>query len=62
MIGYPMDRPGMVRPPTTSDLGPPPPGHQTWDPLLLTSGGHHWRPVKTCSFRDHLSVASVSGH
>ena len=27
----------------------PSPGHQTWDPLLLTSGGQHWRPVQTCS-------------
>ena len=26
-------------------------GHQTWDPRppLVTSGGHHWRPVQTCS-------------
>ena len=37
----------------TPDMGPtlPPPQHQTWDlcPLLLTSGGHHWKPVQTCS-------------
>ena len=30
--------------------------HHTWDPparsLLLTSGGHHWRPVQTCSFEE----------
>ena len=30
---------------------PLPPGHGTWDtnplPLLVTSGGHHWRPVQT---------------
>ena len=38
---------------------------QTWDPqprphpsyigphpLLVTSGGHHWRPVQTCSLED----------
>ena len=26
-------------------------GHRAWIsyPLLLTSGGHHWRPVQTCS-------------
>ena len=27
----------------------PTPGHQTWDPLLVTSGGNHLRPVKSCS-------------
>ena len=26
--------------------------HQTWEPLLVTSGGDHWRPVQTCSFGD----------
>ena len=28
-----------------------PHGYQTWDllpPLVLTSGGHHWKPVQTC--------------
>ena len=28
----------------TGDMGP--------TPLLLTSGGHHWRPVQTCSLKD----------
>ena len=42
--------------------------HQTSGPtlLLLTSGGHHWRPVQTCPFEDlplscqyrHLVVAT----
>ena len=38
----------LYRPPSTA------PGirHGTWWPLLLTSGGHHWRPVQTCSFED----------
>ena len=31
-----------------------PPGHQTLGPLLVASGGDHWRPVQTCSFRDPL--------
>ena len=33
--------------PSTSDIDPPGPG-----PLLMTSGGHHWRPVQTCSLED----------
>ena len=34
------------------------PRHQTWDqpptpmPLLVISGGHHWRPVQICSLED----------
>ena len=46
----------------------PPPGHGTWVPipfpLLVTSGGHHWRPVHTCSLEGlpyqywHLVVAT----
>ena len=47
-------------PPKTSDLDPPSPS-----PLLLvTSSGHHWRPVQTCSFgntpppKQHLVVAT----
>ena len=24
-------------------------GTPLWDLLLLASGGHHWRPVQTCS-------------
>ena len=43
-------------------MGPHPPGHQTWDPLIVTSGGDHWRSVQTCLFEDpqeqHLAVAS----
>ena len=40
---------------------PQPKSLQTWDlrppgstlaPLLVTSGGHHWRPVQTCSLQD----------
>ena len=45
------------------DMGTPPPAprYQTWvvitgnmgpTSLLLTSGGHHWRPVQTCSLED----------
>ena len=51
---------GIVHPP---DMGPriplpsplpctPPSGHRTWNapsPPLVTFGGHHWRPVQTCS-------------
>ena len=37
-----------------SEMGPPhPPGHHTCDPLLVTSGGHRWRSVQTCSFEDY---------
>ena len=36
----------MVGYPETSDLGPNP------LPLLVTFGGHHWRPVQFCSFGD----------
>ena len=25
---------------------------ETWAPVLLTSGGHHWIPVQTCSHED----------
>ena len=41
-------------------LLPPPPSHPTWDqpsspglsaPLLMTSDGHYWRPVQTCSLK-----------
>ena len=39
----------------------PPPRHQTWGPICppsyplppaTASGGHHWRPVQTCSLED----------
>ena len=33
-------------PPATSDMGP------QLHPLLVTSGGLHWRPVKTCALKD----------
>ena len=40
------------------------PRHQTRDPLLVTSGGDHWRPVQTCLFGTppHHGVTSVGGH
>ena len=28
-------------------------------PLLVTSGGGHWRPVQTCSFQDLASAPSL---
>ena len=35
---------------------PTTPRHQSWDsqpiPLLVSSGGPHWRPVQTCSLED----------
>ena len=39
MVGYPPD----IKP----DEPTLPP-----QPLLLTSGGHHWKPVQTCSLED----------
>ena len=33
-----------VQPPPTPDMGP--------TALLLTSGGHHWKPLQTCSLED----------
>ena len=30
----------------------PPPALSHTHPLLLTSGGHHWRPVQTCALED----------
>ena len=45
---YPNPRKGQV-------VYPPTPGHQTWEPpLLVTSGGDHWRAVQTCSFGDPM--------
>ena len=35
---------------TSPDPSHAPPWHQS--PLLVTSGGHHWRLVQTCSFED----------
>ena len=54
---------------------PPRTGHQTWDPpwrqpcprtsdmgpLLVTSGGHRWRPVQTGSFEYPLPPPVISG-
>ena len=40
---------------------PWPPRHQTWDTLLKTSGGHHWRPIQTCSFEDPPLVLTSGG-
>ena len=54
-------------PPNPLDIRPgtpPPPRHQALipSPLLVTSGGYHWRPVQTCSFDNtpdrHLVVAT----
>ena len=52
-----------------------PPRHQTWDPskphpphirpgtpLIVTSGGHHWRRVQIYSFEDPLAATSNSGY
>ena len=59
-------------PPRTSELGPPslppPPRHQTWNqpshgPLLVASGGHHWRPAQTYSFEeDSMGMTSGGGY
>ena len=32
--------------------------HQIWDPMLVTSGGHHWKPVQTCSFEDPTPIST----
>ena len=39
--------PHSTGPHETSDMGPTGPG-----PLLVTSGGHHWRPVQACSLEN----------
>ena len=54
----------MYRPPLLdirpSQMGPLP-QHQTWDPwpLQLTSGGHDWRLVQTCSFEDPSNSTDI---
>ena len=57
---HPLDiRPGTTTP-WTSELEPLLSRHQTQNlpstpapcPLLVTSGGHQWRPIQTCSFGD----------
>ena len=65
-VGYPTPPPD-IRP---GHLPPPPHiGHHTWAPtplsILLTSGGHHWRPVQTCSLEDLMpqsALTSSGGH
>ena len=63
----PRPGPSPSPPPPTSDMGTPTsldtihgthprpkhPRHQTWGPLLVTSGGNHWRPVQTCPCEGH---------
>ena len=42
------------------DLPPPSPGpHGTPPQLLVTSGGHHWRSVQTCSLEDPHSGIDI---
>ena len=58
MVGY------RTSPPPQGQVGYPPdirsgdllchPGHQTWEPLLVTSGGNYWSHVQTCSFGNSL--------
>ena len=38
--------------PPTSDMGTPSPDIRSGYPFLVTSGGHHWRHVHTCSSED----------
>ena len=42
--------------PQTSHLGTSP--HSYYPPLLVTSGGDHWRPVQICSSRDLTTPSS----
>ena len=37
----------------------PSPGHETWYPLLVTSGGDHWRPIQTCSLEDDPTTTDI---
>ena len=53
---------------TSTTQLPPPSRHQTWDtlapamtPPLVISGGHHWRPVQTCSLQDTSLPVMTSG-
>ena len=52
----------------THCAGTPPPSHLwTWNltvqgpppPLRVTSGGHHWRPVQSCSLQDTPIIADI---
>ena len=66
----------LYRAPTPGTSPPPPLTHQKWDPQplwtshmgpralqLVTSGSHHWRPVKTYSLEDPPPpVLTSSGH
>ena len=43
-------------------------GHQTWNPppkpwppLLVISGGHHWKPLQTCSLEVRPPVLTSGG-
>ena len=44
--------PWCIGPHCTAPPTPIPPRYQIWGPVVLTSGGHHLRPVQTCSFED----------
>ena len=44
--------------PRTSGMGPP---VSTLAPPLVISGGHHWRPVQTCSLEDQLLIPTGTG-
>ena len=37
-------------------------GPHCTDLLLVTSGGHYWRPVQTCSFEDTAGATSGGGY
>ena len=47
--------------PIVQDPHPLPPDIRPGDSLLVTSCGHHWRPVQSYSFEDPLLVTS-GGH
>ena len=62
-------------PPPPRGSRPPPPGHGTRGPLppnmgpedslqLVTSGGHHWRPIQMCSVQvspsPNLAMISIA--
>ena len=62
-IGWDMGTPWPGPAPVIIALAHPDLGHvghgDPWpwpQPLLVTSGGHHWRPVETCSFWPHCTA------